>query len=238
MNFFRFLTLALVFVMVLSVSVSCGGGDEDSQDAGAAATQPSQPSQASSSKATPKPETKKVEKPKAAQKSMGDLRVAITALSHESNFHWIGTFDSLIGMRPAAEYLLDVDPLEGVEVPMLATSWDMSADAKTWTFKIRKDVQFHFGYGNVTSKDVELALDLVRGEDAIQSNTSYWRNIIDSVQLPDDHTIELTLTNGDPDLYWAIAANGEIMIPSTKQWDGGAGRDAFDKKPAYTGPYQ
>ena len=235
MNFFRFLTLALVFGMVLSVSVSCGGGDEDSSDAGPAATQPPQ---ASSSKATPKPETKKVEKPKATQKSMGDLRVAITALSHESNFHWVGTFDSLIGARPAAEYLLDVDPLKGVEVPMLATSWKMSADAKTWTFNIREDVPFHFGYGNVTSKDVELALELVRGEDAIQSNTSYWRNIIDSVHLPDDHTIELNLTNGDPDLYWAIAANGEIMIPSTKQWDGGAGRDAFDEKPAYTGPYQ
>ena len=40
MNFLRFLTLAVVVAMVLSVSVSCGGGDEDSSDAGAAATQP------------------------------------------------------------------------------------------------------------------------------------------------------------------------------------------------------
>jgi len=236
MNFFRFLTLALVFVMVLAVTVSCGGGDEDSPDGVADATQPSQ---ASSSEATPKPVTKNVDKPpKTTKKSMGDLRVAITALSHESNFHWIGSSDSLIGARPAAEYLIDVDAETGVEVPMLATSWEMSPDAKTWTFNLRKDVEFHYGYGSMTSRDVELGLDLLRREDAIQTDTSYWRNVLESVHLPDDHTIELTLKYGDPDLYWPIAANGGVLIPSAKQWDGGAGIDAFEERPAYTGPYQ
>jgi len=244
MNVLRVFTIALVSIMLLAVTVSCGG-DDDSSDAGSSAGQASQaspskssPSKAASTKATPKPEAKKADQPKATQKSMGDLRVAITALSHESNLHWVGTSDSLIGSRPAAEYLLDVDPNKGVEVPMLATSWDMSADAKTWTFNIREDVPFHYGYGNVTSEDVKLSLEMVRAEDAIQSNTSYWRGIIDSVDLPDDQTLQINLKYGDPDLYWTIAANGEVMIMSSAQWDGGAGKDAFEEKPAYTGGYQ
>src|SRR3954465_14565206 len=37
--------------------------------------------------------------------------------------------------------------------PRLATAWQASSDAKTWTFKLRKGVRFHNGK-ELTSKDV------------------------------------------------------------------------------------
>jgi ABC-type transport system substrate-binding protein len=38
--------------------------------------------------------------------------------------------------------------------PMIATSWDVSEDFLEWTWKIRDDVEFHKGYGNLTTEDV------------------------------------------------------------------------------------
>ena len=38
--------------------------------------------------------------------------------------------------------------------PMIATSWDVSEDFLEWTWKIRDDVEFHKGYGHMTTEDV------------------------------------------------------------------------------------
>ena len=34
--------------------------------------------------------------------------------------------------------------------PLLATEWDISDNGQIWTFKVRDDVEFHKGYGNLT----------------------------------------------------------------------------------------
>ena len=38
--------------------------------------------------------------------------------------------------------------------PMIATSWEVSDDFLEWTWKIRDDVEFHKGYGHMTTEDV------------------------------------------------------------------------------------
>src|SRR5688572_20577832 len=42
--------------------------------------------------------------------------------------------------------------------PDLAESWTMSPDGTVWTFKLRKGVQFHKGFGEMTAEDVKLSL--------------------------------------------------------------------------------
>ena len=46
--------------------------------------------------------------------------------------------------RQWGEQLVQMTP-EGTVAPALAEEWGASADAKVWTFKIRKGVQFHNG---------------------------------------------------------------------------------------------
>ncbi|HVK92797.1 MAG TPA: ABC transporter substrate-binding protein, partial [Mycoplana sp.] len=41
--------------------------------------------------------------------------------------------------------LVETDPQTGSALPSIATSWEPSADASVWTFKIRNDVSFHDG---------------------------------------------------------------------------------------------
>jgi len=48
-------------------------------------------------------------------------------------------------------------------IPGLAEEWEMTGDAKTWTFQIRKGVPFHKGWGELTAVDVKYSIE--RGMD-------------------------------------------------------------------------
>ena len=43
--------------------------------------------------------------------------------------------------------------------PMIATSWEVSDDFLEWTWTIRDDVDFHKGYGHMTTEDVIYSLE-------------------------------------------------------------------------------
>src|SRR5207244_7210260 len=43
--------------------------------------------------------------------------------------------------------------------PDLAESWTVSDDGTVWTFKLRKGVQFHKNFGELTADDVKFSFD-------------------------------------------------------------------------------
>src|SRR2546428_8862167 len=43
--------------------------------------------------------------------------------------------------------------------PDLAESWTLSPDGTVWTFKLKKGVQFHKGFGELTAEDVKFSFD-------------------------------------------------------------------------------
>ena len=51
--------------------------------------------------------------------------------------------ESLVAIQP------DLSP-----GPLLAAEWDISDNGQIWTFKVRDDVEFHKGYGNMTIHDI------------------------------------------------------------------------------------
>ena len=80
--------------------------------------------------------------------------------------------------------------------PGLAERWESSADRKTWTFHLRRGVEWHHGFGPFTSADVVFSLDRVRGREG----GSPFRNTladIETVRAPDPHTVEVVLKNAD-----------------------------------------
>jgi peptide/nickel transport system substrate-binding protein len=62
------------------------------------------------------------------------------------------------------DYLTEIDDQSGV-IPRLAESWEASADATSWTFKLKKGAEFHNGK-TVEAQDVIDSINIHRGEDS------------------------------------------------------------------------
>lgn len=95
-------------------------------------------------------------------------------------------------------------------VPELAEKWETSENQLVWTFYLRKGVQFHKGYGELTAADVKFSYDRVMDpERSAKSATPPWTSI-ESVKVVDDHTVEVHLAEPLPDLlpYLATMQSG------------------------------
>ena len=76
-------------------------------------------------------------------------------------------------------------------VPTLATEWSQSEDAKVWTFKLREGVQFHRGYGEMTSEDVVFSFERAIAEG---TNRTILANI-ESVVANGPYEVTITLSS-------------------------------------------
>ena len=113
-------------------------------------------------------------------------------------------------------------------VPELAESWDASPDAKTWTFKLKKGVEFHNGK-TMTAKDVIFSINHHRKEDSKSAAKPYLK-IVKDVRQDDNHTVIIELSEGNADFPFIMGDYHIRIYPdgtSGKDWEKGIG----------TGPY-
>jgi ABC-type transport system substrate-binding protein len=129
--------------------------------------------------------------------------------------------------------------------PMLATSWEMSADAKTWTIHLRRGVQWQENWGEFTARDVAHSLDRMTAEDALSSQVGTWRAQLEvpkkplgeRVEVADPHRVILRLANPAPGLDQLLSSAWDLQILSKAQFDA-QGVAGLAKRPAPgTGPY-
>ena len=97
----------------------------------------------------------------------------------------------------------------------LAVDWSVSPDLRVWTIKLRKGVQFHAGWGEVTAEDFiwsanELAVEGSKGGHGVPMRRIYQDPTGYLISL-DDYTIELD--TGKP--YWDV-----LVTASTPGTDG------------------
>lgn len=97
-------------------------------------------------------------------------------------------FNALVRFPPGSA---DPSKLE----PDLARSWDVSNGGKVWTFHLRKGVQFHGGYGELTAADVVYSLK--RAADPARSSFASNFSNLDKVEALDDYTVRVTLKYPD-----------------------------------------
>ena len=89
------------------------------------------------------------------------LHIAVTPLPQDTYYPWLATSGGHLPMRPMWENLTTIDPKTGVTeiYPQLARDWEISADAREYTFKLQEGIPFHFGHGEFTVQDVILTID-------------------------------------------------------------------------------
>jgi peptide/nickel transport system substrate-binding protein len=120
--------------------------------------------------------------------------------------------------------------------PGLAESWEVSEDGRTWTFKLRKGVQFHHGYGEFTAEDVAFTYGVVNADPSWgEGNHQEYSNL--EFEIEDDYTIRIITPNPDPFFLAMVAdvAGGNII--SKKAYEERGDRE-FKHNPIGTGPFQ
>jgi len=97
--------------------------------------------------------------------------------------------DEIVVMNNVYERLLNYDPVMDEFEPVLATHYEKSADAKTWTFYLRKGVKFHTG-GELDAEAVKFSIErtIERGQGA-----AFIWDPVDHIEVVDSYTVRFYL---------------------------------------------
>ena len=88
-------------------------------------------------------------------RSGGMLTFIVSAEPPSFDAHREATFALIHPARPHYNLLVKFDPQQYPKVvPDLAESWTVSADGRSYTFRIRRGVRFHDG-STLTSRDIK-----------------------------------------------------------------------------------
>ena len=138
------------------------------------------------------------------------------------------SFDILSCFGLLRNNLVDIDEYSA-PVPGLAESWDASSDVATWTFKLRRGVEFHNGK-TMTSADVIDSINYHRGDES----TSSAKNLIEQIEeirADGNETVVFKLKDGNADFPVVLASYQLLIFPEGT-------RGAEFEKGIGTGPYE
>ena len=118
--------------------------------------------------------------------------------------------------------------------PDLAESWSLSPDGTVWTFKLRKGVQFHKGFGELTAEDVKFSFDRQINK---APGTRFGVNleVIKSIEVVDPYTVQIALKSFDPILLLRMVGYQQGYIVSKKAAEKHG--EQFKWNPVGTGPF-
>ncbi len=118
---------------------------------------------------------------------------------------------------------------DGSVSPLLAESWEVSPDLKTYTFKLRKGVKFQNGEP-FNAAAVKFSFERAGAEKSINKDKRIFA-AIGSVAAIDEHTVVVLNTQINPNFLFAMGlGTAAIVEPKSAENNG--------TKPVGTGPYQ
>jgi peptide/nickel transport system substrate-binding protein len=117
---------------------------------------------------------------------------------------------------------------DGSVSPLLAESWEISPDLKTYTFRLRRGVKFQNGEP-FNAHTVKFAFERAGGDKSTNKDKRTFANL--GVQVVDDYTVVLLNKEIDPDFLFIVGlATAAIVEPKSA--------DTNATKPVGTGPYK
>jgi peptide/nickel transport system substrate-binding protein len=109
--------------------------------------------------------------------------------------------------------------------PRLATSWTISPDGTTYTFKLRPGVKFTSG-NPLTAQDVRFSLRRLKN---LKDNPAFFMDPVKDIEVVDDLTVRIVLNGPDSSFLAALAAV-PCGIADSKVVTAKGGTDADDAK--------
>src|SRR5437660_8023779 len=146
----------------------------------------------------------------------GVLKYAITMRPPHFDFHQSGTINNLGSQGCMYDNLVRRDPRDSGKtiVPDLAHSWEITKDGKTYTFHLRKGVQFHDG-AELTAEDVKATFDrIAKPPSGISIPRSILFKAVSEINAPDKYTVEFKLSEPRPIgfIMSAIASGWNVIV--------------------------
>ena len=129
----------------------------------------------------------------------GTLDVGFREVVTFGNDHTVRTTpETGIASTIASEPMLRLDR-NGQVVPGVISDWSLDDSSTVWTFKVQQGVEFHRGWGNLTSDDIIFTQQEIGGEDSIDSAASLSRGYFAAegggTTKVDDYTFTVDLVN-------------------------------------------
>jgi peptide/nickel transport system substrate-binding protein len=150
---------------------------------------------------------------RAAPKKGGTLRLGI---GHGSTTDSLdpATFENLYMQTVGAACYNKLTEVgnTGELLPEAAESWDVSPDAKTWTFKLRKGVEFHNGK-TMDSADVVASIQHHLGEDSKSAAKGILEPVAE-IKADGKDAVSFTLKTGNADFPFIISDYHLAIMPS------------------------
>ena len=126
------------------------------------------------------------------------------------------------------ETLTKINP-DGTVSPLLAESWEVSPDLKTYTFRLRKGVKFQNGEA-FNASAVKFSFERAAAEKSTNKDKRTFSGM-ESVAAIDDHTVVVLNKSLDPDFLFLMGQATAIIVEPKSA-------DTNATKPVGTGPYQ
>jgi peptide/nickel transport system substrate-binding protein len=118
---------------------------------------------------------------------------------------------------------------DGSVSPLLAESWEVSPDLKTYTFRLRKGVKFQNGEP-FNAAVVKFSFERAASEKSTNKDKRTFASM-DRVAAIDEHTVVILNKSLDPDFLFLMGQATAIMVEPKSA-------DSNATKPVGTGPYQ
>jgi peptide/nickel transport system substrate-binding protein len=119
--------------------------------------------------------------------------------------------------------------VDGTVTSLLAESWTMEPDGKSYTFKLKRGITFHDGEA-FDAADVKFSFERAKDEKSTNKAKKAVFDNIRRIDAPDTHTVILTLDNADPNFLFRMGENTAVILDE-KSAAGAA------TKPVGTGPF-
>jgi peptide/nickel transport system substrate-binding protein len=177
--------------------------------------------------------------PAHAAKPEGTLTVAVATFGNERWLPHLYPGAEDVVLKPWGENLLSRDPKTGELSPMLAERWKVADGGRTWTFYLRKGVQFHGGKGELTADDVKFTFTSIAKEGSASSLAPEFRTI-KSMEVEDPYTITVrfdkpSVAFGNKVTQGLFASVGFIH---SKRHIEAVKEEGAERQPVATGPFK
>ncbi|GAB1261326.1 ABC transporter substrate-binding protein [Aurantivibrio plasticivorans] len=177
------------------------------------------------------------EKPSASTQQ-ATLRVAMSTLHEETFLPWIGGGGRKFYLDTIYEYLAYFDPDTHELLPGLAINWHVSDDGMLWTLNIRRGIQFHKGWGELTAEDVVYSLERLLDPSAVSGPSSSMRAVVEHVRQTSSYQLQIQLKTPDIAFVQGYLSNAMQAMIVSKRYVTEVGDEEANAKPIGTGAFE